>query len=281
MMYVTKADGSRQAFEKEKIVRTCLRMGAEEKEARMIADKIEKSLYEGITTKKILQMIFAELENYKPEVKYMIDLREAIGLLRPKPDFEKFVATVLRAHGYQVQTNQIILGKCVDHEIDVIANKLGEIVYVEVKHHFQHHTFTGLDVFLEANSTYEDLREGFLKGKNKIKFTRALVVSNTKISDHAWRYSKCRGIDNIGWNSPRDAGLERMIEEKKLYPITLLKNLDKDDEAKLGDAGIILLNQLLGRSETEISKMTNISRERLGKLISAASEILKNYKATE
>ena len=155
MIYVTKADGRRQVFDKLKIARTCVRMGASKEEAENIAEKIEKKIQDGTTTKKILQMIFSELENYRPEVKHIIDLREAISLLRPKPDFEKFVAEILKSLGYQIQTNQIVSGKCVGHEIDVIAHNRNEIIYVEVKHHMQHHTFTGVDVFLEANSTLD------------------------------------------------------------------------------------------------------------------------------
>ncbi len=274
MLHVTKADGRRQIFEKEKIARTCIRMGASNEEARNIADKIEEKLKDGTETKKILQMIFSELENYRPEVKHIIDLREAISLLRSKPDFEKFVGAILKSQGYQVQMNQIVAGKCVDHEIDVIANNSSEIIYVEVKHHLQHHTFTGLDVFLEANSTFEDLCEGYLRGKNKIKFTRAVVVSNTKISDHAWRYSRCRGIDNIGWKSPPGDSLEDMIERNKLYPITLLKNLDRNEEEKLGDAEIILLRQLVEKDESEICSLTKIPKTRIAKLVLAAKEIL-------
>ena len=54
---VTKADGSKQLFDEEKIVRTCLRMGASREDALQIVQKVEGRLYEGIATRKILQMI--------------------------------------------------------------------------------------------------------------------------------------------------------------------------------------------------------------------------------
>jgi transcriptional regulator NrdR family protein len=60
-VFVTKFDGTRQQFSKEKIVRTCMRMGATRTVAESVADEIEARIYDGITTRKILQMIFSRL----------------------------------------------------------------------------------------------------------------------------------------------------------------------------------------------------------------------------
>src|SRR3989338_5134729 len=144
MTFVTKFDGSNQEFKKEKIVHTCLRMHAKPEQAKAVADKIESKVYDGISTKKILEMIFNYLKEYKPEIGHRIDLREAIALIRPKPDFENFVGMLLKEYGYKIEMNQIIAGRCVEHEIDSIARKKNEVILVEAKHHFQHHTYTGL-----------------------------------------------------------------------------------------------------------------------------------------
>jgi len=42
-VYVTKADGSKQLFEKEKIVQTCRRMGAIREVAIQVAQEVEKT----------------------------------------------------------------------------------------------------------------------------------------------------------------------------------------------------------------------------------------------
>ena len=39
---VTKADGSKQSFSREKIVQTCLRMGADSNTANEVADRLKK-----------------------------------------------------------------------------------------------------------------------------------------------------------------------------------------------------------------------------------------------
>jgi len=274
MVYVTKFDGSKQPFDKEKVFRTCLKMGASEEQARAVVGKVESEIYDGVSTKKILNLIFTYLKKYKPELKHRIDLREAISLLRSKPDFEHFVALLLQEYGYTVLTNQIVEGRCVGHEIDTIAKKNNEVIYVEVKHHLQHHTFSGVGVFLEARATLEDLQEGFQSRKSDFNFTKALVVCNTKISDHAMQYALCKGIDHISWNQPIEKSLSKMIEEKKLYPITLLKDLDQKTEQILGDNNILLLRQLIEIDADKFIHKVKISKQKLRFLQERAKELL-------
>lgn len=276
MIYVTKFDGRKQLFNKRKIMRTCMRMHATPKAAKEIADKIEAHAYDGISTKKIMQMIFAYMRKHRPETRHVTDLRTAISMLRPKPDFELFIAQLLREHGYKVKSNRMIQGKCIEHEIDAIAEKGKDVFYVEVKHHYKPHTYTGLDVFLEARATFEDLLDGHKTGANKIKFNKAMVICNTKISEHARRYSKCRKIMHIGWKAPVERGMECLIEEKHLHPITFLRDIDPAHEIKLGDAGIVTLKQLLELSLDELSKKTKISKKTLKGFKLKAQKILSS-----
>jgi hypothetical protein len=56
--YVTKADGSRQLFDREKVAKTCLRMGVNRRIAYEVADEVEARLYDGMPTSKVLKLIF-------------------------------------------------------------------------------------------------------------------------------------------------------------------------------------------------------------------------------
>jgi Holliday junction resolvase-like predicted endonuclease len=273
MVYVTKADGSKQPFDKQKIINTCLRLQATLEQAQSIADKIEARAYDGIPTKKILQMVFLYMKKYRPAIGYQIDLRQAIAMLRSKPDFEVYTAKLFEALGYKVETNLIIQGKCVEHEIDVVARKDNEIILVEVKHHVNHHTYSGLEVFLQLNSTLEDLREGYETGKNNFRFTKAILICNTKVSEHAKRYALCKGLEFIAWKFPPEKGLERIIEGYKLYPITFLKGIEREEVYKLADAGIVTIKQLLDDVE-KISRKTGMNKSRLLELQKAAKIVL-------
>lgn len=269
MVNVTKADGGKQPFDRGKLVRTCLRMRASIDVAVKVADLVEPQLYEGIPTRQILKLVFKYVAKYRPSLKQQIDLREAIALLRPKPDFEQFVSLLLKAEGYSVKTNQIISGECIGHEIDSLASKKDERVYVEVKHHYNPHSYTGLDAFLVTQAVLEDLRQG---GNN---LSRAMVVTNAKLSEHARRYAECKKIGAIGWRYPDGQGLEDMIESNKLYPITLIKGLTPEVEAKLADNRIVLLSQLVEYGDKDLAQLTRISKITAKEILIKAAEILK------
>jgi hypothetical protein len=271
---VTKANGTKQLFDKEKIVRTCLRMGATKAVAESIAEEIETLMYDGIETKEILRMIFRQLRKRRPSVKHQIDLRKALSLLNPAPDFELFVQILLSEHGYTVNPNQIIRGRCVEHEIDAIAGKNGETFIVEVKHHFNYHTPTSLDVGRISRAVLEDVTEGFKLGLNDLKIDRAMIVCNTKLSEHAKRYAECRGIYHIGWSSPPNNDLQTMIEEKQLYPITNLRRLTHVTKKKLVSNGIILLKQLTEKNPKELRRQTGIPKKNLESIIRKSTDIL-------
>ena len=275
MGLVTKIDGSRRPFERENVIRTCMRLRASREIAEAVADKVESKLYDGISTKEILRMIYRYLAEHRPQVKHEVDLRKAICLLRSKPDFEQYIVRLLTALGYNVLGPQIVRGRCVEHEIDAIAMKNNEAIYVEVKHHLWPHTYTGLDIFLQARATFEDLAGGYQLGYNKVPFNRPMVVCNTKLSDHAKRYSNCAQVDHICWKSPQDNSLEKLIEDYRLYPITLMKTLDSKSQARLGDAGVLLLQELVASDPLTLSHKTKIPKNKIEKFTRGAQEIIK------
>ena len=249
-------------------------MGATRKIAEKVVRRVEVNIYEGIETKKILQMIFRYLSKYRPSVKYQICLRNSLSLMRAKPDFERFIQILLSEHDYKVAPNQIVRGKCVEHEIDAVAEKDGKTYIVEIKHHFKYHTLTGLDESRIARAVFEDITEGFKLGLNNLKVDRAMIVCNTKFSLHAKRYAECRGIRKIGWSSPPNHGLQNLIEEKKLYPISCLKGLDTRTKEKLASAGILLMKQLITTNPEEIRRQVKIPRKTVASLIEKANMII-------
>lgn len=273
-VFVTKANGTKQYFSRKKIIRTCMRMGATRSAAESIADYIETRLYNGVSTKKILQMIFKLLKKHKPAIKYQIDLRKALSLINPAPDFEQYIQLLLTEHGYQVTPNQKIQGRCVEHEVDAIARKNNKVWIVEVKHHYKYHTPTSLDVSRNTRAVFEDLIEGHENGLNDLKINYAMIVCNTKLSEHAKRYADCRGIHHIGWGSPKNGELQTMIEQKKLYPITLLKGLNRENRNRLRSKGIIMLKQLVEKTPVELRRKTGISKEQLKSMINNSLAIL-------
>jgi hypothetical protein len=256
-VFVTKADGSRQLFDRAKVVRTCLRMGASSHVAHEVAEKVERRLYDGISTQTILRMIFRFMRKYKPAVGHLFDLRKGLSLMIPKPEFEMFVRVLLVHHGFEVGPNQILRGKCVEHEVDA-------------KHHLSYHALTGLDESRIARAVLEDVTEGFMLGRTDLKIDRAMIVTNTRYSKHAIQYGRCRNILQIGWSSPENLGLQDIIEEKKLYPLSCLRGLKDDVRMKLVNSGIVLIKQLLGEDRLALARNTGLPQETVREIMEKA-----------
>jgi len=271
---VRKADGRLEPFDRRKIVRTCMKLRVERAEAERIADKISKMAYDGIPSSEILSAIYKEVEKTRPEYKHAHDLREAISMMRPKPDFEYFIGITLSSLGYRVESARILDGRCVEHEIDGVAMKGDEVLMVEVKHHVNPHTYTGLEVILAVHSTLRDLVEGYRLGLHRYPFTAALVACNTKISQHAERYARCVGIRYMGWRYPRAFALEDLIARYKLYPTTMLRVLKRDQIERLGDRGIVTLKQLVETDTDRLMGILEIDREEVEGVKEKARAIL-------
>jgi hypothetical protein len=255
---VTKADGAKQFFDREKIVRTCLRMGADRRTAHEVAGKVERRLYDGISTGKILQMVFLFMRKGQPNVSRLYDLRKGLSLMTPKPEFEFFIQTLLAHNGFEVSPNQILAGNCVEHEVDAVAKKNGVTYFAEAKHHFNYHALTGLDESRIARALLEDVTEAYDLNKISQRIDRAMIVTNTKYSEHAVRYGRCRNILQIGWNTPADLSLQNMVEQTSLYPLSCLRDLKKDIRNQLVDSGIVVLKQISEEDPAVLARKTGL-----------------------
>jgi hypothetical protein len=279
-MFVTKVDGSRQRFDREKVAKTCLRLGASRHVADAVAASVERHLYDGISTDKILKMIFQAMRRHKPGVARLLDLRKAISLMQSKPEFELYVQTVLTQNGYEVQPNQILHGHCVEHEVDAIAEKDGVTYLVEAKHHSAYHTPTGLDESRIAQAVLEDVADGFTRGEHDLRIDRAMIVTNTRFSDQARRYGACKHILQIGWSTPKHLALQTLIERKKLYPLSYLKGLKDETRTRLVNSGVVLLSQLLDEPPSVLAKQAKLPQKTIGDLVGKARASLKPRSAS-
>ncbi|MFH1420944.1 MAG: ATP cone domain-containing protein [Candidatus Aenigmatarchaeota archaeon] len=253
-MYVIKASGEREEFDKEKIIRTIKRAGLSERNARSIANMIEKKTRDGDTTNKIYHMIIKELDKTDEPVSIIYRLREAITALDPKI-FERYTKKIFEAYGYQCRLDEIVDGKLVGHEIDVIARK-EKTIMVECKHHTNPHRFAALGVIMSLWAKLDDIQKGYPK-TTKYKFDSAYLVTNTKLSEHAIRYAKGKNISYSAWKSGSEQSLDGMVSKKKLYPITILK-INNKEKATLLRNDIITIQDLLTAPSLPIKNLDSL-----------------------
>ena len=104
-------------------------------------------------------------------------------------NFESYIAQILEGHGYKIESIRTKLkGRCVEHEIDLIAVSPAEArrIMVECKYHNFSGAYTGLKDALYTHARFLDLNGG-----DKRQFDNEMLVSNTKISQDALQYAKC------------------------------------------------------------------------------------------
>ena len=236
-------------------------MGTSRQTAYEIAEKVERRLYDGISTAKVLQMIFIFMRRQQPQVSHVYDLRKGLSLMTSKPEFENFIQILLAYNGFEVSPNQILTGNCVEHEVDAIARKNGVTYFVEAKHHFSYHALTGLDESRIARALLEDVTEAYEQGKTSQRIDRAMIVTNTKYSEHAIKYGHCRNILQIGWNTPIDLSVQHMVEEANLYPLSCLRHLKSDTRAQLVNSGIVLMKQIVEEDLADLARRTGLPRQ--------------------
>jgi Holliday junction resolvase len=267
---VVKADGSTEPFDPEKVRRTALRAGADPELADKVANEVEKRAYDGITTRRILDIALKMLDRLEPQVAARYDLKGAIMRLGPAGFiFEELLAETLRAWGWKAKVHSMIAGRCVSHEIDVIAEQGNERAMIEAKYHNQPGIFTGVKDALYVVARFEDL----IAAKTKEgAFTKPWLATNTKFSGDTIQYAECRGLQLLGWKYPAKQSIQFMLESKRLYPITVIRTLDKTTLEKLAAAELMFCHDLMG-STKELYRKTGIKETKLLQLQKAAQAI--------
>lgn len=274
-MYVIKTTGEREKFDRKKIKRTCKRAGASERLANKIAKQVEKRIHPGITTRDVLKITLDLLKNERPFVAARYDLKGSIFRLGPAGFiFEHLVGEILENYGYKTKLDTIVNGECASHELDVIAKKGKKTYLIECKYHNIPGIYTGLRETLYTYARFMDLKEGYQKKKGQ-KFDVPWLICNTRFSNDAIKYAKCRGLMLTGWYYPPNKGLEKLIGDKKLFPITMLRTLDRDSRNQMAASNLMLIKDILETDIKEIHKITNIKIRKLKQFIEEAKGIYK------
>lgn len=263
-MYVIKTSGEKEKFIPGKIYATLIRSGAEGKVAKEIVNRIKREAYNGISTREVLDKALDLLRKQKPEISARYDLKRAIMNLGPTGfPFEKFFAEILRNYGYETKTDQVIRGKIITHEVDIIARKKYDYM-VECKYHNSPGIYTDVKVVLYVYARFLDLKN---------KFDQPWVATNTKCSNQAINYARGVKMKVTSWEYPAGESLRDLIEEKKLYPITILKSLNNEVTWKLSNAGIFIAKDLVTMGFDELKSRTKIQENILRKLVAEAKSV--------
>lgn len=265
-MKIQKASGDTETFNPGKIHKTLLEAGANRQLAQEITDAVRKKAYEGITTGKILEIILNRLKNHHG-IQARYDLKRAIMSLGPTGfPFERYFADILEEYGYSATVRNHVKGKKIIHEIDIIARSPKDKTFmIECKYHNELGKPTKLQPALYTYARFLDLTK---------RLDQAWLVTNTKCSKDAKEYAKGVGLKITSWRYPEKESLIRLVESKKLYPITILKNLDKKTKEKLFQADIVLAKNLKKYTVEQLARKTELNEKQIKKILNELSLIL-------
>lgn len=265
---ITKSSGEKVKFSLDKLRISLKRTGADKETIDQILDNVRDELYQGISTKEIYNRAFALLKKKKSYLASKYKLKKAIYELGPTGfPFERFVSAILKYSGYKTEVGKTLQGKCVKHEIDVIANKNNETTIIECKFHSEQGPNCNVKIPLYINSRYRDVKSHWnANPKNDTKFSKGWLVTNTRFTEDALQYGNCCGLYLLSWDYPKGDGLKDRIDRLGLYPITVSTLLTKREKQFLLSRDVVLCRQLikdkfyldhLGISEIRKEKILN------------------------
>jgi hypothetical protein len=243
---ITKTSGAVVPFSEEKLRNSLQRSGATQDIIDSVLLDIKPRLYQGIPTKKIYRAAFALLKQKSKHVASKYKLKNAIMELGPSGySFESFVAEILKNYGYTTKVSQIVSGECVNHEIDVIAEKDNNYCMIECKYHNQPGTMSDVKISLYIHARFQDVEKTWKKLPGHQKKThQGWVVTNTKFTSDAVKYGMCVGLKLLSWDHPKGKGLKDLIDNSGLYPITCLTSLTKVEKQRLLDAKVVMCTEI-------------------------------------
>lgn len=249
-MKVTKTSGEQVNYNVKKLRKSLMKSGASGKVVNAIIEKIEASLYIGIPTKEIYKMAFALLRKEHRATAAKYKLKNAILELGPSGfPFERYVSHLMEEEAYTTTVSVIVAGRCVNHEVDVIAENEKELIYQECKFHNKSTYTCNVKVPLYIHSRYQDITNKQLDLKQqsdkKISFW---IVTNTKFTGDAITYANCAGLQLLSWNYPPNEGIRERIDRSGMHPITCLTTMTKKEKHALLNNNVILCRHIMNDS---------------------------------
>jgi hypothetical protein len=272
-VFIKKASGENEPFDVRKLKNSMRRAGAEEEIIEQVAEDISSWIYDGITTQKIYGRAFSLLKKKKYYAASRYKLKKAIMELGPTGfPFEHFIGKVLEVQGFKTEVGQVIDGKCVTHEVDVIATQKNEQYFVECKYGTSQGKIFSVQVPLYIRSRVNDIIDKRKEDEKLNGFTfYGWVITNTRFSTDAIDYGTCSGLNLLSWDFPANNGLKDIIDRDKIFPITVLHNLTKAQKQQLMDNGIVICRQI--REKPEILEPFQIKPKKLNSLMKEIDDL--------
>ncbi|MDT7827281.1 ATP cone domain-containing protein [Pricia sp. S334] len=274
---IIKASGEKAPFEIEKVIRSLERAGADKLLVKEIVQDIDKKVHDGMTTKKIYQMAFNTLKRRSRVSASKYKLKKALMELGPSGyPFEKFVGKILEHEGFDAKVGVIVQGNCVQHEVDVIAQKENKHFMIECKYHSDQGRFCNVKIPLYIQSRFLDVQKQWEKQEShKNKSHQGGVYTNTRFTTDAMQYGNCVGLMLTSWDYPKGRALKDRIDKAGLHPLTSLTTITKSEKSKLLEQEIVLCREI--KDNPDVLKKVGIDGARRKKILADSQSLCETH----
>lgn len=270
---IRKASGKEEYFSFQKLKNSLIRSNATEDEANNIVQSLKPHLFQGISTKKIYSMAFRLLKKQSSSNACRYNLKKGIMELGPSGfAFEKFVSELFQKEGYSTEVGAFLKGKCVTHEIDVVCKKEEILMLMECKYKNLPGVSVDVKVPLYIHSRFQDLLENNLLA-GPFKTFKGWIVTNSRFTEDALVFGRCRGIQLLGWDVPFNNSLKDIIDRTGLYPLTCLTTLTMIEKKKLLEKEIVMVKELC--SNERLLLKIGISEQRIKNILNECLKLVE------
>lgn len=272
-LLITKASGELVPFDREKLKASLEHAGATAELSTTITDAVVPKLHNGISTRKLHRLAFGLLHRRSRNIAARYRLKQAIMELGPSGfPFERFFERILANEGYRTNVGVVVHGKCVDHEVDVIADKGDQKYLVECKYHNTPGRVCDVKVPLYIKARFDDVApSSFTEPDKGPRFTQGWLVTNTRFTSDALQYGLCVGLGMISWDQPKKGSLKDSIDRSGLYPLTCLGSLSRSEKERLLEQGLVLAQDVLQKPDALTRALVQV--QRIERVLAEAAEL--------
>lgn len=259
--YIQKRSKKFEAFSEEKYLRSLRKSGLSKLQQDQVFCEVRENIKDYFSTALLHRATYKAILRCSRLFAANYDIKRSIYNLGPTGyPFEILCSEMLKAKGFKTKVSVIKKGKCVKHEVDVVARRKDFNLFCECKYHAKKYHKNDIKVPLYVHSRYLDVKEG-----NPGDEFQYAVISNTDFSKDAISYAKGVGLLLYSMNYPKRNTFIDIIRKYKVYPISALKSLRVKDRKDLLEKGIVVVKQvdrdiLLNLSLTD-SQMEKILQE--------------------
>ena len=256
-IYIRKASSELVPYEEKKVIESLQRAHVEKKVVKKILEEVTPTIQNGMSSKELYNRIYHLLSEYNSVYAAKYNLKQAIMALGPSGyPFEQFIGGMLKRLGYQTWTNQMIKGKCITHEIDIVAERNNIHYMIEAKYHNIAGQKTGAQDALYTQARFEDVKDRWEHTEGEVhELHRGWLITNTKLSIDAIQYANCVGLEVSSWDYPQGTSLRKLITSSGAHPITSLLSLTETQKEYLLDHNLVLCLDILDMDAKHIKSL--------------------------